>query len=105
MLLSTFPPRIKITAVEPLVKLADDQNYRIRVVQDKRSSQRLHAVAALRCENREEIHWLSAGFSSAAETARLMRNGFTLSHAAEDQVASGLAQELIRNGSATGIGA
>ncbi|MGC4072547.1 MAG: hypothetical protein QM760_08525 [Nibricoccus sp.] len=105
MLPSTSLPSIKIVALEPLVKLANGQNYRIRIVQDKRSNEPLHAVAALRCENREEIHWLSAGLSSPVETARLMRNGFKLLQGAEDNLAYGVAQELVRNGCAVGLDA
>jgi hypothetical protein len=102
MFTSNFAPSLRITALEPLAKLADGQTYRIRVMQDTRSPEPRHAVAALRCENRDEIHWLTEGLPSPVEASRLMRNGFTLRQTSAD-LAFGVAQELIRNGSAVGI--
>lgn len=89
---------VKILTPDPLAKLGEAQSYRIRVVPDKRSETPLHAVAALRCENREEIHWLSAGLPSPIEAVRWMRSGFTPS--VQEGLGLGVIQELIRSGKA-----
>jgi hypothetical protein len=93
------PAAVKILALEPLAKLGDTQNYWIRVLPDKRSETPLHAVAAMRCEDRNEIHWLSAGLPSPMEAVRWMRSGFTPS--AQDGLGFGVIQELIRTGKAS----
>lgn len=71
----------------------------MRIVPDKRSAWPSFAIAAMRCENREEIHWISVGCSTPTEVARLMRSGFELTPEAT-QAASEVFQELLKNGNA-----
>jgi len=92
-------PLIKILSPEPLAKLGPAQSYWIRVVPDKRSSEALYAIAAVRCENREELHWLSAGMQSPAMAVKLMRTGF-VPEAAND-LACDIVEELLKNGSSS----
>lgn len=73
-----FGRLVKLTAQEPFAKLEERKTYRIRVVTDKRAPQPCYAIAAMRCENREELHWLSGGSATPVEAARLMRAGFEL---------------------------
>lgn len=89
---------VKILSPDPLAKLGEAQTYRIRVLPDTRSQTPLHAVAAMRCENRAEIHWLSAGLPSPSEVVRWMRSGFTPT--AQEGLGFGVIQELIRSGKA-----
>jgi|GEM_PF-5919732 len=93
---------IKMVAQEPLAKLADRQTYWIRIVADKQAPQPCYAVAAMRCENREELHWLSVGRSTPGEVARLMRTGFELP-ANVGATANEIIQELLRNGNAVSV--
>ena len=97
------PAAVKITTLEPLAKLSPGRSYRIRVMKDNRLGQPLHAIAAMRCENREEIHWLSVGFPCPAETSRLMRTGFSLPDSTENPLVLGVMEELMRNGCAMGL--
>ena len=89
---------VKIVAQEPFAKLEERKTYWIRVVADKNADQPRYAVAAMRCENREEIHWLSTGKSTPTEAARMMRAGFELPPGAE--LAKEILQELLKNGQA-----
>lgn len=99
-----LPLTIKIAAQEPVAKIADRQTYRIRIVADKQAAQPGYAVAAMRCENREELHWLSASRSTPGEVSRLMRTGFEISTAASP-IATEIVQVLLKNGSAVLIDA
>lgn len=74
----SLPATVKIVTQEPVAKIADRQTYWIRIVADKQSAEPCYAIAAMRCENREEIHWLCGCRSTAGEAARLMRTGFEL---------------------------
>jgi hypothetical protein len=96
---TTSPLTVKIVALEPLAQLSETQNYWIRVLPDKRSATPLHAVAAQRCEDRSEIHWLSVGLPTPSEAVRWMRTGFTPS--AHDELGFGVIQALLRSGRAT----
>lgn len=90
-------PLIKVLSSEPLAKLGPAQSYWIRVVPDKRSTDALYAIAAVRCENREELHWLSAGMPTPAMAVKLMRTGF-VPEAAND-LSCDIVEELLKNGS------
>ena len=101
---SPLCPTIKIVAQEPFAKLAERMTYWIRIVPDKRTPQPSYAVAAMRCENREEIHWLSVTRSTPGEVARLMCTGFELPAGAA-QLACKVLHELLRNGHAVVVDA
>jgi hypothetical protein len=98
----TSTPMIKMIENEPLAKLREGHSYWIRVVSDKRSREALFAVAAVRCENRQEIHWLSESVPNPTDAVRLMRAGFKT-----DPEVQGTALEvinkLISKGSATWV--
>src|SRR5438067_1099330 len=90
---------IKIIETEPLAKLREGHSYWIRVVLDRRSSDSLYAVAAVRCENRQEIHWLSEGVPNPKDAVKLMRIGFRTTLIAES-LGHEVIEKLVNKGSA-----
>jgi hypothetical protein len=93
---------IKMTESEPLAKLREGHSYWIRVVADKRSRDSLFAVAAVRCENRQEIHWLSQSVANPKDAVRLMREGFRTDPEAQG-TALDVINKLISKGSAAWV--
>lgn len=74
-MLNFSPSTLRIASTEIFVQLASDQNYRIRVIPMDHQAQR-YAVGAMRCENRQEVQWLSDGVSTPLEAVKLMQSGF-----------------------------
>lgn len=100
----SLPATVKILTQEPVAKIADRQTYWIRIVADKQSAEPCYAIAAMRCENREEIHWLCGCRSTAGEAARLMRTGFPVA-ADAPAILTEIIQVLLKNGDAVVVDA
>ena len=97
-------PTVKITATAPFAKLESDRSYWIRVVQNRECDVPAYAIAAIRCENHEEIHWLSTTAPTPAEAAARMFAGFQTPDDV-DNVGFEVISRLITDGSATWAGA
>lgn len=84
----------RITSVDPLFEADKINHFRIRVVQNRLLGG--YAVAAIRCEDQQEVHWLSTSASTPLEAVKMMLDGFELSQAASEtalRVIAGLLTE------------
>ncbi len=98
----TFHQSIRITATDPLLELDGNSHFRIRVVYMSAAASAC-AVAAVRCEDQREVHWLSEPTESPLEAVKMMMDGFVLaSHA--DSVAHAIVQRLLSDGKASEVG-
>ena len=86
---------IRVAAVDPSIELNGQSHYRIRILY--KTSDRSYAVAAVRCENQREVHWISGSMSTPLQAVKMMLDGFQVCPDASE-IAQQIIQRLLAAG-------